>query len=87
MRPRLGFKPTSPHIAAGIRIEPPPSDALAIAVMPAATDAAAPPLDPPAPNAVFHGFRVAPWACGSVVAANPSSGVFVRPTITNPAAR
>ena len=25
MRPRLGFRPTSPQQAAGIRIEPPPS--------------------------------------------------------------
>ena len=48
-RPRLGFKPTRPHIAAGIRILPPPSLALADGTIPDATAAAAPPLDPPVP--------------------------------------
>ena len=36
---------------------------------------------------VFHGFRVGPYANGSVVGMSPNSGVFVFPTSTNPAAR
>ncbi len=35
MRPRDGFSPTTPQQAAGMRIEPPPSDASAIGTMPA----------------------------------------------------
>ena len=46
-RPRVGLSPKSPQQLAGIRIEPPPSEALAIGTMPLATAAAAPPLDPP----------------------------------------
>ena len=43
MRPRLGFSPTSPQQAAGMRIEPPPSLPCATGSMPLATAAAAPP--------------------------------------------
>ena len=46
-RPRAGFSPTSPQHDAGIRIEPPPSLPCATGTIPAATAAAAPPLDPP----------------------------------------
>ena len=46
-QPRLGFRPTSPHAAAGTRIEPPESVPCAIGTMPEATAAAAPPLEPP----------------------------------------
>ena len=45
--PRLGLRPNSPQQLAGIRIEPPPSEAWATGTMPAATAAAAPPLEPP----------------------------------------
>src|SRR5205085_8124587 len=76
-----------PHALAGIRIEPPPSDPFAAGTMRAATAAAEPPLEPPGMRDVFHGFRVGPYASGSVVGINPSSGVFVRPTKTKPAAR
>src|SRR5437870_9476100 len=41
LRPRVGFKPTSPQHAAGARIEPKPSDACAIGSIRAPTDAAA----------------------------------------------
>lgn len=44
---RDGLKPNRPQHDAGIRIEPPPSDACASGTMPAATAAAAPPLEPP----------------------------------------
>ena len=59
-RPRDGLRPTSPHMAAGMRIEPPPSLALAAGSMPEATAAAAPPDDPPVPWSVPHGFRQGP---------------------------
>ena len=45
---RVGFKPNKPQQDAGIRIDPPPSLALAIGVILAATAAALPPEDPPA---------------------------------------
>src|SRR5215831_19106394 len=67
VRPRDGFRPTSPHSLAGMRIEPPPSLACAAATIPAATAAADPPLDPPVERAGSHGFRVGPYASGSVV--------------------
>src|SRR5215468_2797704 len=78
VRPRVGLSPTSPQCDAGMRIEPPPSLACAAATMPAATAAAAPPLDPPALCPTLQGFAVAPYAS--------SSGVFVRPSDTKPAA-
>src|SRR5262245_29286006 len=87
VRHRLGFTPTSPHIDAAIRIEPPPSPAWPIAQIPAATAAAEPPDEPPGERAVSHGLWVGPYDAGSVVGWRPSSGVFVRPSTTNPAAR
>src|SRR5687768_12088731 len=59
-RPRVGLSPTSPHMLAGPRIEPPPSLACATGTMPAATAAAAPPDEPPALRERFQGLRVAP---------------------------
>ena len=47
VRPRVGLSPNRPQHEAGMRIEPPPSLACAIGTMPAATAAAAPPLEPP----------------------------------------
>src|SRR5210317_2125734 len=47
VRARLGFMPNRPQHEAGIRIEPPPSVALAKGKIPAATAAAEPPDDPP----------------------------------------
>mgnify|MGYP000272846267 CR=1 FL=1 len=47
VRSRVTFMPTRPQLAAGMRIEPPPSLAWAAGRMPAATAAAAPPDDPP----------------------------------------
>nr|WP_206060613.1 hypothetical protein [Nonomuraea basaltis] len=70
-----------------MRIDPPPSLAVASATIPAATAAAEPPLDPPAEYAGSYGFRVGPNATGSVVIVLPNSGVFVRPSTTNPASR
>jgi len=75
--PLDGFKPIKPENEAGIRIEPPPSLAPAIGTIPAATAAAAPPLDPPGEYAKFHGFRAGPYNCGSVIFLKPNSGAFV----------
>ena len=47
IRPRCGLRPTRPVQAAGIRIDPAPSDPSAAGMSPAATAAAAPPLEPP----------------------------------------
>ena len=65
-RPRDGLTPTRPHAAAGMRTEPPPSEPGANGSIPDATAAAAPPLEPPAPSAGFHGFRVGGPASPSV---------------------
>ena len=43
----VGRKPTTPHKAAGTRIEPTVSEPIAAAAMPAATDPAAPEDEPP----------------------------------------
>ena len=86
-RPRDGLSPTAPTAPAGLRIEPPPSPAWARATTRDATAAADPPLDPPTMRSGFHGLRVGPNVSGSVVGDNPSSGVFVLPNITKPAAR
>src|SRR5580658_5349370 len=79
--------PTSPVHAAGIRTEPAPSEPIAPATIPAATAAAAPPLDPPGVWLRFQGLRVTPNASPSVNGYRPTSGELVLPTITAPAAR
>ena len=87
MRPCEGLSPTKPLHDAGILIDPPPSLAWAIGTMPAATAAAAPPLDPPGVRSVSHGLRVGPCAIGSVTGKLPSSGLLVRPRLIRPASR
>src|SRR5450631_4081670 len=59
-RPKVGLCPTTPQNDAGIRIDPPPSVPSASVVMPAATDAPAPPLEPPGVRPVSQGFLVSP---------------------------
>ncbi len=86
-RARLGLSPTSPQLAAGMRIEPPPSLACPTATSPAATAAADPPDEPPVEYPRSHGLRAGPHASDSVVIVVPSSGTLVRPTATKPAAR
>jgi hypothetical protein len=54
------LSPTRPQELAGMRIEPPPSEACAIGTMPAATAAAEPPLDPPVLRVRSQGFFEAP---------------------------
>src|SRR5678816_2936208 len=77
LRPRVGLRPNRPQHDAGMRIDPPPSDACAAGNMPAATAAAPPPLEPPEVNSRFQGLRVAPNSLGSVVMVKPNSGVLV----------
>src|SRR3954469_9842142 len=59
-RPNVGLCPTTPQNAAGMRIEPPPSVPIAIGVAPYATDAPAPPEDPPGVRSSATGLRVRP---------------------------
>src|SRR5436305_5676545 len=87
MRPKLGFRPTRPVKAAGMRVEPPPSLAVPNGTSPPATAAAEPPLDPPGVRVRSHGFRVVPHALVWVKAVTPNSGAAVLPTGTAPAAR
>ena len=53
--PWVGFIPKTPQNEAGILIEPPPSPPWLIEVIPAATEAADPPEEPPDVFFSFHG--------------------------------
>ena len=70
-----------------MRIEPPPSEASAPPTRPAATAEAEPPLEPPGVRLRSHGLRVAPNVGDSVNGVISSSGTWVLPMITAPAAR
>ena len=70
-----------------MRIEPPPSEPWASVPMPAASAAAAPPLEPPGVRVASCGLRVAPKSSFSVVGRAPISGVLVLPISTAPARR
>ena len=87
IRPRCGFSPKSPQQAAGMRIEPAPSEAEAIGTRPAATAAALPPLEPPGVRCSFQGLRVTPKVADSVKPQIASSGSSVLPTTIAPASR
>src|SRR5205807_4129232 len=76
-RPRVGFRPTRPQHAAGMRIEPPPSLAWATGTTPAATAAAEPPEEPPGVRLRSQGLRAAPYNRGSVIGGRPNSGTLV----------
>src|SRR5688572_6078952 len=78
-RPRLGLSPTTPQQAAGTRIDPARSLPSASGPRPAASAAAAPPLEPPGIRSRFHGLRVTPKTRLSVTPLQPNSGVFVLP--------
>ena len=86
-RPRVGFSPTRPHIAAGIRIDPEMSLAWAAGTIRAATAAADPPDEPPGDRSRSHGLWVGPYSTGSVVPISAISGVFVRPIGSSPVER
>src|SRR5436305_6909646 len=84
-RPYVGFTPTTPHSAAGWRIEPPVSDPKAAGTNPAATAAALPPLDPPGTRDGSCGLRVGPNAEFSVDDPMANSSRLVLATTTAPA--
>jgi hypothetical protein len=79
-RSYVGLNPTTPHHAAGIRIEPPESLPSATSARPAASAAALPPLEPPASRPGAIGFGTVPkWTfCDEIPYAN--SCRFVLPT-------
>src|SRR5262249_23747826 len=87
VRARDGLRPTRPQCADGTRMEPPMSLPGATGAIPEATAAPEPPDDPPVDRVRSYGLREAPYASGSVVKSEASSGVLVLPTMTNPAAR
>jgi hypothetical protein len=70
-----------------MRREPPPSVPSAQGVIPAATEAAAPALDPPGVFARSQGWRVMPVSGESPTGLAPNSLVVVFPMMMAPAAR
>ena len=85
--PTVALSPTVPQAADGMRIEPPVSVPSAPKHMPAASAAAAPPLEPPAERDGSCGFRTGPNADSSLVVPNANSWRFVFPMMMAPAAR
>jgi hypothetical protein len=57
-RPRVALSPIRPQNAAGMRVDPPPSEDMLIGSIPAATAAAEPPDEPPAVRSSFYGLWV-----------------------------
>ena len=83
----LGLQAHQPTPGGRDAAEPAPSEPIAPGTMPAATAAAAPPLEPPGVWSGSHGLRAAPKVGFSLKGQRPTSGVIVLPTITAPAAR
>jgi hypothetical protein len=77
--------PVTPQRAAGCRIEPPVSVAVAAGASRAATAAAEPPEEPPGTMAGFHGLRTAPNQLVSFEEPIANSSMFALPSITVPA--
>src|SRR5512145_2548336 len=80
INPPVGFSPTSPQNAAGIRIDPPPSVPVANGAMPAASPAPLPPLEPPGDQSRAQGSCVSPKSRFAVNPSNANSGTLVFPT-------
>ncbi len=87
MRPKVDLRPNRPQNPAGMRIEPPPSLALARGTRPPATAAAEPPDEPPGVRSSFQGLRVVPCSLVLVQLIPPNSDAVVWPASTAPAAR
>src|SRR5215207_10072481 len=85
-RPNWPLIPASPVKLHGMRIDPPPSVPSANVVIPAATDATAPALDPPGVLSRFQGLRVMPVNGLSPTGLQPNSLVVVLPIRMAPAA-
>jgi hypothetical protein len=79
--------PTTPQNDAGWRTEPPVSDPSAIRTIPAATQAADPPDDPPGTRVGSSGFLAGPNAEFSVDEPIANSSMFVLPMTIAPAVR
>ena len=86
-RPFWALSPNSPQQAAGMRIEPAPSDPIVAPASPAAATAPEPPEEPPGVRWRSHGLRVTPNVGDSVHGVIASSGTLVLPRITAPALR
>src|SRR5215204_6424184 len=76
-----------PQNDAGCRTEPPVSEPSATRTMPAATQAADPPDEPPGTRVGSSGFRVGPYAEFSVDDPIANSSMFVFAMTTAPASR
>ena len=87
MRPSVGRSAAVPQHADGQRSEPPRSEPTPSGVIPVASAAASPPLDPPGVRVGFHGFCVRPRSALSVSQRRPTSGALVRAIGMAPAAR
>src|SRR6185295_13954002 len=85
--PYDGLRPTTPHAAAGMRIEPPVSLPMDAKAIPDATLTADPPLDPPGERVGSFGCRTGPNADSSLVVPRANSCRFTFPTKIAPAAR
>jgi len=85
-RPGEVRSPVTPQKEAGMRSDPPRSVPWARAIIPVASPAAPPPVEPPAESAGSHGFRVRPKTSLKVFPPAANSGVFVLPRIRAPAA-
>ena len=85
-RPSDCLNPTTPHHAAGIRADPPPSVASANDTIPSATAAALPPDDPPLLRVGANGLPVGPKSWLSQTPLKPKTGLFVLPSTIAPAA-
>src|SRR5205085_301440 len=85
--PVVGFSPNVPHMDAGMRIEPPVSEPSAQGMMPAATAAPEPPLEPPVILVRSQGLYVGPIAETALVPPAASSCWFVFPRMMTPARR
>ena len=80
------MSPVTPHSAAGWRIEPPVSVAVAAGTSRAATAAAEPPEEPPGTRAASQGFFTGPKKLVSLEEPMANSSRFVLPISTAPAA-
>src|SRR5690349_595422 len=85
--PGEGRKPTTPHLAAGMRSEPPVSEPVHTGSRSSASAAADPPDDPPAFRFGLKGLPVAPHTGLRELAPAPISGTLVLPTTMAPARR
>src|SRR6185503_11266596 len=86
-RPTDGRSPTTPQNDAGMRSDPPRSVPSASAIIPLASAAAPPPVDPPALFETSQGFLVRPNTSLNVLPPAANSGQLVLPRITAPASR